>query len=223
METANEWQRLTEYYRDRVDEELIELAVDFEGLTDVAQGVLRDELKRRGLPQPEDLTSRERGKTGASAWSHAAAEARIPPAVDFADGPHDYTWRVVLCECNEREDALDAIEALKGAGIESWYDGPSNPFSTLPYGPRILVAADNLEAAQRILEQPVSQEIRDRNRTPVPDFEVPACASCGATDPLLESVEPSNTWVCENCGRRWCEPSSANQESGSLPTLDDEA
>lgn len=110
-----------------------------------------------------------------------------------------------LCECNEREDALDVLEVLKGAGIESWYDGPSNPFSTLPFGPRVLVAADDLEVAQKILEPSIRQEIRDPNRTVVPDFEVPGCANCGTPDPLLESVQPSNTWFCEACGARWRE------------------
>jgi hypothetical protein len=206
LEPVTEWQRLTEYYRERVDEELIDLARDFEGLTDVAQGVLRDELKRRGLPGPEDLASRPAERTGTPFWRHPATDAEIPVhAEDIGEGQHDYTWKVVLCECNEREDAMDVIETLKGAGIESWYDGPSNSFSTLPFGPRVLVAADDLDAAQKILERPVSQEIRDQNRIAVPDFEVPSCAKCGAPDPLLESVEPSNTWLCENCGTRWNE------------------
>jgi hypothetical protein len=113
VQTANEWQRLTEYYRDRVDEELIDLAHDFEGLTDVAQGILREELKRRGLPRPEDLAARPPEKPGTPMWRHPAANVEPPISADDEEGPHDYTWKVVLCECNEREDAMDVIEALE--------------------------------------------------------------------------------------------------------------
>jgi hypothetical protein len=44
-----EWERLTRIYAEKSDEELRELAEDFGNLTDVAQQVLRDEMKKRGL------------------------------------------------------------------------------------------------------------------------------------------------------------------------------
>jgi ribosomal protein L37AE/L43A len=40
----------------------------------------------------------------------------------------------------------------------------------------------------------------------VPDFEPPVCPKCGAEDPLLESVDPLNTWLCEICGEQWTDP-----------------
>ena len=40
----------------------------------------------------------------------------------------------------------------------------------------------------------------------MPEFEAPKCPKCGAEDPVLESVEPTNTWLCEACGKRWTEP-----------------
>ena len=44
-----EWQRLTEHYREMSDEELGELACDFDDLTETAQQVLRSEMRSRGL------------------------------------------------------------------------------------------------------------------------------------------------------------------------------
>ena len=219
MDTVKEWHRLTEYYSNRATEELLELAVDFDGLTEVAQQVLRGELTKRGLPQPEDIAPERASKLdkkfGASPakagrrFGDSVLDPLLPTEEPNAVEAHsikEYSWKVVLCECNEREDAADVMAALERAGIQSWYDGPGGPFSTLRYGPRVLVGADDLESARRVIEQPIPQDIRDQTRTPVPDFEVPNCTKCGATDPLLESVDPSNTWFCENCGTRWSEP-----------------
>src|ERR1039457_7389600 len=49
---AEEWQRLTEHYREISDEELRELAADFVDLTQTAQEVLRNEMRNRGLGDP---------------------------------------------------------------------------------------------------------------------------------------------------------------------------
>ena len=219
MDIVTEWQRLTKYYSERNDEELLELAADFEGLTEVAQGVLRDELKRRALPPPEkisaQLSSKRREKSKGASPGKASdlfGDSNLNPILPQEEeeteesSVSDYTWKVVLCECNEREDAADLMTALEGAGIESWFDesGPSLPLR--PYGPRVLVAADDIEAAQQVMQRPISQDIRDQTRTPIPDFETPNCTKCGALDPLLESVDPANSWFCENCGARWSEP-----------------
>jgi hypothetical protein len=218
LDTVKEWQRLTEYYGGRVDEELLELAADFEGLTDVAQQVLRDELKKRHLPPPGSRDPRTSKKIGTPVWKHPAAYADPVAEPEPSDeSASEYTWKVVLCECNEREDAADLMAALERAGIGSWYDGPNSPFSSLRYGPRVLVGADDLEAAQMVMQRPIPQDIHDQTRTPVLDFETPNCAKCGAADPLLESVDPSNTWFCENCGARWNEPLSASEEKTDQP------
>ena len=228
MDPVKEWQRLTEYYGERIDEELLELARDFEGLTEVAQQVLRDELKKRELPRPEDiaakLSSKAAKKVGASPGKAKSlfGESVLDPILSLEDSSEDseaeaplqkdYSWKVVLCECNEREDAADLVAALDRAGIESWYSGPSGPRSFSAYGPQVLVGADDLEAAQLVMQQPIPQDIHDQTRTPVPDFETPNCAKCGALDPLLESVEPFNTWLCENCGARWTESSGGIEQ-----------
>jgi hypothetical protein len=47
-----EWRRLTEHYAGMYDEELLDLARDYKDLTEMAQQVLRDEMKKRGLSDP---------------------------------------------------------------------------------------------------------------------------------------------------------------------------
>jgi len=213
VDPAKEWQRLTDYYGERIDEELLELATDFDGLTEVARQVLRDELKKRGLPPPEIGDPAARGRTGTPIFSHPATiQESVAESEDTIDALRDYSWKVVLCECNEREDAEDLVAALERAGIESWYDGPSDSRSFSANSPRVLVGADDLEAAQRVMQQPIPQDIHDQTRTIVPDFETPNCAKCGALDPLLERVEPFNTWLCENCGARWTESSGGIEQ-----------
>jgi uncharacterized protein (DUF983 family) len=45
----------------------------------------------------------------------------------------------------------------------------------------------------------------------VPEYELPVCPKCGAGDPVLEGVDPFNSWLCEACGNEWTE-SAADDE-----------
>jgi hypothetical protein len=239
-----EWQRLSELYREKSDEELQELAADFADLTEAAQQALRGEMRSRGLGDPE--ASRGSARDGQDAPAQAASslppsdliaertsEALVeqagglmglgagaprlvsdqPEAVDGEEGPHEYTWKTPLCECETQEQAWQLTEALKRAGIESWIESRE---SYSPYrhvgldarGPRVMVAADRLEEAQRIAAQPIPQEIVDQARLALPEYEPPACPNCGATEPVLEGVDPANTWRCEACGKPWEEPAT---------------
>jgi tRNA(Ile2) C34 agmatinyltransferase TiaS len=83
--------------------------------------------------------------------------------------------------------------------------------------PRVLVAADEVEAARAILEQPIPADIVEESRLGVPEYEIPVCPRCGAADPLLESVDPVNQWTCEACGAEWQDEDGEEgegQESG---------
>ncbi len=53
---ATEWRRLTQHYKSLSDEELRELGSDPSDLTEVAQQVLRDEMKQRGLSEPKSAS-----------------------------------------------------------------------------------------------------------------------------------------------------------------------
>jgi hypothetical protein len=81
--------------------------------------------------------------------------------------------------------------------------------------PRILVAADQLEQARDIAKRPIPQEIIEQSQMKAPEFEAPVCPKCGAPDPLLESVDPVNTWLCEACEHEWTESAHGLPEGPS--------
>jgi len=214
---AADWQSLAEHYRSMYDEELDNLADDFGNLTETAQQVLRSELSNRGLPAPGET------RIVATRPESSAAQSRIGTVDPYsdayqpgsADGNEDddrakdartkeFTWKTLLCECETTEQALGICEMLKRAGIESWYEMPDGRMGV--WGPRVTVAADRLEQAQEIAAKPIPQDILDDLRVEVPEYEPPRCPSCGAEDPTLESAEPTNSWLCEACGKQWTEP-----------------
>jgi hypothetical protein len=193
-------QRLAELYREKGDEELLELAEDFTDLTEMAQQALRDEMKLRRLHDP--AAPRARGTRQAPA---VAADPGNPAAIHWEPGrrrfdplPSDpgsnvsleYTWKTHLCDCETREQAWQLAEALRRAGIESWIEAPQ---TSMQYGafelvyPRIVVAADQLEDAREIAAQPIPQDIVDQSRQlsqPAQEYESPRCPGCGASDPV---------------------------------------
>jgi hypothetical protein len=239
-----EWHRLTEHYRQMSEGELLALADDFADLTQTAQQALRSEMRSRGLGDPETVNAGpELPRTTpdvpppenyAPEASDSIAEraglafgARPPELVPDTpnpdgedDGPHDYTWKTVLCDCDTPEEAWQLSEALKQVGIQSWIDGP-RPRSgytsfDLP-NPRVLVAADQLDQARAIAARPIAPEIVAESETKVPEFTPPSCPKCGAEDPVLEGVDPANTWRCEQCDEQWTESSGRGSEEAPEP------
>jgi hypothetical protein len=128
-----------------------------------------------------------------------------------ASGPHDYTWKTVLCECETNEEAQYLAEALRKSGLDNWVQ------SSREFGrryARVLVAADQMEQARAIAARPIPQEIIDDSKAEVPEFVEPKCPKCGAEDPILESVDPANRWRCEQCDAEW---SDAAEVAGDKP------
>jgi len=229
-----EWQRLTEHYRRMSDDELRDLAFDFADLTETARQALRDEMRSRRLGDPEEADSMRLSAAVKPQMTHAprrnldgsgiarettpvltdslAVElARSPVLVPDepddrgdtdATGSHDYTWKTVLCECDTTEQARELAESLREAGLDSWVQGPRE--FGLRYA-RVLVAADQLEQARAIADKPIPPRIIDDSKIEVPEYEPPRCPRCRTEDPVLESVDPVNTWRCEQCGAEWSE------------------
>ena len=106
------------------------------------------------------------------------------------------------------------LRTLRRAGIEAWSSGPSSSFGSQTT--RIMVAADQLDEAKQILLHPIPQDVIDQSKVKVEDFVPPTCPKCGAEDPLLESVEPANSWRCENCGAQWSDSSAFDPNSRSV-------
>jgi hypothetical protein len=219
-----EWQRLTETYGRMYDAELLQLAVDSADLTEQARQVLGDEMKKRGLELPRAPSTPAR--LAAPVLERAATAfgplSDVPKIV--ADGPedgednqegeapHEFTWKTLLCECETSEEARLLAESLKQAGIESWVEGPrtySRYSGADISSPRVMVAADQLEEAREIAAKPIPKEIVEQSKMDVPEFEAPVCPKCGAEDPVLEGVDPVNSWLCEACGNEWTEAAGA--------------
>jgi ribosomal protein L37AE/L43A len=202
-----EWQRLTQLYREMGDGELEELDAGKGDLTEVAQQVLRDEIRKRGLdgPSKPGTEPRQAGNFGASKWGTGNDAAVDEDAAEASEPPVEYTWKTPLCECEDREQAWQIQEVLRQAGIESWIEGPGYSIAPEMSNPRIVVAADQLEQARQFISRPIPQEIVEQSKMPVEEYVPPACPSCGAADPILEGADPVNAWRCESCGKQWTE------------------
>jgi hypothetical protein len=199
-----DWQSLTQLYGEMSDGELYELNADILDLTEVAQQVLRDEMKKRGLSQPGMPNMEPR--LAASQLDRNAYSPTAEGETEKSDLQHEYTWKTLLCECDEPARAALIREVLREAGIESWIQGPGYSLAPDMSNPLIMVAADQLEQAREIVARPIPQSIIDQFQMQIPEFEPPVCPGCGAEDPLLESVDPRNAWLCERCGKQWMDP-----------------
>ncbi len=205
-----EWQRLTEHYRGISDEELLELAGDFADLTQTAREALRGEMRTRGLGDPlaarhspNQITTPQLDPRGNFGLESDPSLHDVEDRND--DSAHDFTWKTQLCECESSEQARQIHQALLRAGIDSWVEQPGSRYAISHSYPRITVAADQLERAVEIASQPISQDIVDQFNAASPEFEPPCCPKCGAGDPVLEDVEPVNSWRCEACGNEWAD------------------
>jgi hypothetical protein len=227
------WHDLTENYRQMSDGELLELASKPEDLTEVAQQVLRDEKRRRGLDkQPPPSAPPHSGSFTGKGYHHMVDGGFVDSYVsaghddpgdqaDEDDTEHEYTWKTHLCDCESNDRAWQLHEALKRHGIENWVRAVV-PSSTDSVGPQVYVAADELDRAQAIAALPIPQDILDEWNTAVPDFELPHCPRCGSREEVvLENTQPTNTWQCEACGAEWSdpEPTTANGPGGETSSL----
>jgi hypothetical protein len=206
------WQELTENYRQMGDEELRELAANPEDLTEVARQVLRDEMRKRGLDErpsvrliPTFSTPKlPRDRRTVAHFTPNEEPSQIAEVDDATEIPHEYTWKVLLCECETRAQAWQVSQVLLQAGIESWIEAPKQYYVD-PSNPCVMVAADQLEQARTIAAQPIPQDLIEESEVEVPEFVPPVCPKCGAADPVLTGADPVNAWLCEACGAEWSE------------------
>jgi hypothetical protein len=212
-----EWRRLTTLYSEMGGIEIRELAAQINDLTETAQQILRDELKKRGLSEKSPRsTSTDRELVDDSAQVHWVSEEDHSQDADggvAATGSVEYTWKTGLCRCDSIDEAAQRGEMLRRAGVESWVQRPGArivvPWLELGVGDiQINVPADQLEEARAVIAQPIPQAIIDqlKEEDSAPAYQLPACPKCQAEDPTLESVEPSNNWLCESCGYTWSDP-----------------
>jgi hypothetical protein len=220
IDPVAERQRLTEFYLGKTDGELEELAEDFGNLTETAQQVLETELRSRHLSlpgrDPRQASTAEQASRDTRFASSADSDVFRSRADADSDGPidgsgadldedvpHEFTWKTPLCECDSEGQAWEIHKALWKAGIDSWVEQPGRDRVNRL---RVVVAADQLDQALKIAAQPIPQDIIDEYDKEVPEFVPPTCPKCHAEDPVLESPDPSNNWLCEACDARWSDP-----------------
>jgi len=216
IDPATEWLRLTRVYGEMGDIELRELDADRGNLTEMAQQVLRDELRKRGLKGRPDHADASQF----AAWHAAQPAASMivpddPPNGNTEDDsdnqPQEFTWKTQLCECLDRQQAGQLAEVLRQAGIESWIQTPYSAFGLLY--PRVFVAADQLDQAREIADRPIPQVIAREADVEPAEYEPPCCPKCGVEDPVLESSDPTNQWLCEACGAQWADPTDEPEDA----------
>jgi hypothetical protein len=210
-ETITDWQSLTQLYGEMGDLELLELDESIGDLTDVAQQVLRDEMKKRRLSRT--AASKTPPKPVERFVPYMADDSQTEHEAEPGDEAHEFTWKTPLCVCEDGLQAWQLREALRQAGVESWIEGAGFRVAMDLPNPRILVAADQLEEAREVAARPIPQAIIELSQLPPEEFELPVCPVCGAEDPLLESIDPVNSWLCETCGKQWTDP--VEEDSGT--------
>jgi hypothetical protein len=196
---ADQYQELTALYDSYGDGELVELGRGMADLTEMAQEVLKGELKRRGLtiaPAAEPV------------------EARVLRDEDLSDMRSYAAFAPAECTFEFEDDrgASAAYYALTVADIEAIVLSAQSTRGDVR-GPRVVVTPKDAERAAAILSRPLNGELR-----PVADeaaeFAVPRCPACGGEETLLESADPVNQWRCDDCGEVWLEDAAPSLESG---------
>jgi len=193
---AEEYQRLTVLYRGMEDSELLTLSNEIDDLTPIAQQVLQTEISIRHLT----TSAKTEAHIGDSNF-----DPSLPGSFAYLSSKH-CVW-----EFPEIEDAQAAAEMLAAAGIK--HDLVLPRLDTLDSGaPRLAVMPDDVERARRVLSQPIPEEFRIFVRTR-DQFVTPTCSKCGSSEPLLESIEPTNKWRCEVCSNVWLDPAPAQSDA----------
>jgi ribosomal protein L37AE/L43A len=235
---TEEWRRLAEQYREMGDEELLNLAGNFTDLIEPAQQALRQEMRSRGLGDPETASAASNNANWTPQATHAPVMKDDPsaerPAVVLGRAPalvpdesesnqddsvpHEYTWKTELCDCETTAEAQGLSRALRQAGVDSWIQG-SHEFGRR-YA-RVLVAADQLDRAREIAARPVPKEVIDESKDEIPEFVEPQCPKCGSDDVVLEGVDTQNHWRCDACDAEWSD--DAEVEDGKAPNAGETA
>jgi predicted RNA-binding Zn-ribbon protein involved in translation (DUF1610 family) len=187
------------------DEQLVELRDDYDDLTEIAQPILRDELRRRALwppPAPQTAPPPER----------APAETAIEYDIsDILNGG------ITIGTFDSEYEAGLAGYALELAKIQSGVATSNQQFGL--QGIELRVAPDDGERAIVILSKPMPDSVREDYEAMknAGDFELPTCPKCGSQEVLLVSAEPSNQWECDVCGHAWQDPISDAASPTPIP------
>jgi DNA-directed RNA polymerase subunit M/transcription elongation factor TFIIS len=209
LDPAGEWLRLSEYYRQLSDDELVGLARQTSELTDVAQQALAQEIANRRLNIPP-----EESATPRSPEPH-------PDAVEDGGSPYTEDRELVdICTVWSLADALKLQRLLDTAGIP-FYIGPEKAAgvdavtSNFANGLSVQIMQVGVPWARQVLQQyfpadePPEEKVADES-----DNLAIHCPKCHSTEVVFEDLDrgPENMegkpsskfkWTCDSCGHEW--------------------
>ena len=200
------------HYREMTDGELLKLAGQSGDLSDPAWEALEDELDRRNLElaEPESLSGPEE-----------AATRNLMILERFRDLP----------------EAMLAKGKLASEGVESYLVDDNTVrmdwfWSNLLGGIKLLVSPEDMEAATRILAEPIPEEIDFEGTA---EYRQPRCPNCQSLDiNFQELYKPiaygslfvnfpiplrRTGWICQTCRHTWEEALQDPQQETTDPTL----
>lgn len=203
---SDESTRLQRLYSNMTDDELEKIAADSNSLTDVARALLESEMQRRTL-------------------------SRATPSgpVDSLDAEMEYQRLVPVRKFRDLPEALLAKGSLNSAGIEC-HLGDDNMvrmdwfISNLLGGVKLLVKAEDAEAADDILNQPIPENFEVDG---IGSYHSPGCPRCHSLDVTFQELNKPvaytsawlsvplpvhrKAWKCHACGSEW-EDTEPDQE-----------
>jgi hypothetical protein len=198
-------------YREMTDAELLKLAAQSGDLSEPAWEALEDELERRSLelPEPESLLGVE-----------TPAKRNLLILQRFRDLP----------------EAMLAKGKLASEGVESYLADDNTVrmdwlWSNLVGGVKLLVSPDDVEAATRILTEPIPEEIDFEGTA---EYQQPRCPKCQSLDINFEELYKPiaygslfvnlpiplqrTGWICHTCRHTWEEALQEPEQEPTDPT-----
>jgi hypothetical protein len=200
VDPEHERQRLTEFYAQMSEGELLKVCDEPQSLSEVACHVLRSEFERRGLD---------------------TALLDAEPTADTVE----YRKLTMIRRYRDLPEVLVAKTSLESTGIEcfladenivriDWF------WSNMLGGVKLHVKAEDADAALDILGQPVPEGFEVEG---VGQFERPLCPNCNSVDIHFDELRPigfvgayfgipiplHNEWKCHSCGHQWHENADA--------------
>lgn len=202
LDPAVEWLRLSEHYREMSDNELLTLARQVSGLTDVAQQALTHEISQRRLKvEPE--------------------EPPVTPSPEpQSDPPYAEDRELVeICTVWSLSDALQLQTLLDRAGIPLFM-GPEKATgvdavtSNFANGVSVQIMRIGLPwARQAMRNYTPANEPAPKQEEELSDLPV-RCPKCHSAEVIFERLltepttatdnsSPKFEWTCDSCGHRW--------------------
>lgn len=199
--SIDERRRFAQHYSQMSDGELLKLALQPWALSDAAWEALDDELDHRDLDLPEP----------------EPAPQMVAP---------DKRNLFLLRQFRDLPEALLAKGSLDSAGIQAFLADDNTVrvdwlWSNLLGGVKLLVDAENVDAANEILNQPIPESF---DAGDIEEYEQPRCPQCGSLDVSFEELDKAiafgsllvglplpihrKGWLCHSCKHAWEEDAS---------------